>query len=111
MTNIVEKIADGLRERGVTLAYGEKTSVDGKELVPVALVVVGFGGGSGGGGTGDESGEGEGGGGGSWTIPVGAYVAGPDGAWFQPNVVALLAVSVPVIWALGHAISRIVKAF
>lgn len=116
MTNIMDRIADGLRERGVTLSYGEKVSVDGKELVPVALVSYGFGGGSGSGrAAGDDAdgeiGEGEGGGGGGMSIPVGAYVAGPEGAVFQPNVVALMAVAIPLTWVLGHAIARIIKAF
>ncbi|MFD1713252.1 hypothetical protein ACFSBZ_02100 [Amnibacterium flavum] len=113
MTNLAEKLAESLKNNGVSLSYGPKESVDGHELIPVALVSYGFGGGSGSGSSGgddSEVGEGEGGGGGGLSIPVGAYVGGPEGAVFRPNVVAVLAVSIPVIWTLGKAIARIVKA-
>jgi hypothetical protein len=38
------------------------------------------------------------------SIPVGAYVRGPDGAKFKPNLVAVLAVSVPIAWAVSWGI-------
>ena len=113
MTNLAEKMADSIKDNGVSLSYGPMVSVDGRELIPVALVSYGFGGGSGSGRSGDDTevGEGEGGGGGGLSIPVGAYLSGPDGVVFRPNAVALLAVSIPVIWVAGRAIARIIKAF
>ncbi|TPX04539.1 hypothetical protein FJ656_11330 [Schumannella luteola] len=100
---LTEKLAAGVPDRSVKLAYGEKQTVGGVELVPVALVAYGF-------GAGDSDEYGSGGGGGGSAIPVGAYIAGDDGLHFRPNTIALLAVSIPVITALGWAISKIVKA-
>ena len=97
MANIVEKIAQQVTSVGAKASYGDPVTVGGIELVPVALVWFGFGGGS------DQSEQG-GGGGGGVSIPVGAYVRGPDGAKFKPNLVALLAVSVPIAWAVSWGI-------
>lgn len=115
MTNLTEKLAETV-PMGMKLSYGPTMTVDGVELVPVSIVSYGFGGGSGtegddvasgGGGTG---GSGSGGGGGGTSIPIGAYIGGVDGLRFRPNIIALLAVSIPVIWVAGRAISRILKA-
>lgn len=100
---LTEKLAAGVTDRGVKLAYGEKQTIDGAEFVPVALVAYGF-------GAGDSEEYGGGGGGGGSAIPVGAYIGGPDGLHFRPNTIALLAVSIPVIGMLGWAVSKIVKA-
>lgn len=100
---ITERLAAGVPDRSVKLAYGEKQTVDGAELVPVAFVSYGFGGG-------DGPEDLTGGGGGGVAIPLGAYIGGSDGLRFRPNPVALLAVSIPVICVLGCAIARIVKA-
>ena len=97
MANIVEKIAQQVTSVGAKASYGDPVTVGGIELVPVALVWFGFGGGS------DEAEQG-GGGGGGVSIPVGAYVRGPDGARFRPNLVALIAVSVPIVWAVSWGI-------
>jgi len=97
MANIVEKIAQQVTSVGAKASYGEPVTVGGIELVPVAVVWFGFGGGS------DDAEQG-GGGGGGVSIPVGAYVRGPDGARFKPNLVALLAVSVPIAWALSWSV-------
>jgi len=97
MANIVEKIAQQVTSVGAKASYGEPVTVGGIELVPVAVVWFGFGGGS------DDAEQG-GGGGGGVSIPVGAYVRGPDGARFKPNLVAVLAVSVPIAWALSWGV-------
>ena len=97
MANIVEKIAQQVTSVGAKASYGDPVTVGGVEIVPVALVWFGFGGGS------DESEQG-GGGGGGVSIPVGAYVRGSDGARFKPNPVAVLAVSIPLAWALSWSV-------
>lgn len=103
-TSLAERLAEGVTDRGVTLAYGDKQTIDGVELVPVALVSYGFGAGES-----DEM-DGGGGGGGGAAIPIGAYVGGADGVHFRPNPIALIAVSIPAICALGWALARIVRA-
>ncbi|TXK17777.1 hypothetical protein FVQ89_09515 [Homoserinibacter sp. GY 40078] len=101
---MTETLAAGVPDRSVRLAYGEKQSVDGTEIIPVALVTYGFGGGQ------DMAELGTGGGGGGVAVPVGAYIGGPDGLRFRPNTIALLAVAIPVIGVIGWSIARIVKA-
>ena len=103
MANIVEKIAQQVTSVGAKASYGDPVTVGGIELVPVALVWFGFGGGS------DEAEQGGGGGGGA-SIPIGAYVRGADGATFKPNVVALLAVSIPIAWAVSWSVVGIAIA-
>jgi hypothetical protein len=103
MANIVEKIAQQVTSVGAKASYGDPVTVGGIELVPVALVWFGFGGGS------DEAEQG-GGGGGGVSVPVGAYVRGPDGATFKPNLVALLAVSIPIAWAVSWGVVGIAIA-
>jgi hypothetical protein len=102
MTNVTEKLAESVTQRGAKLSFGEKVDLGGVEVLPVALVTYGFGGG------GDDTGSGSGAGGGS--IPVGVYVNHGDGVTFRPNLIALLAVSIPVICATGWALSKIIKA-
>ncbi|HAM26579.1 MAG TPA: hypothetical protein DCP11_07685 [Microbacteriaceae bacterium] len=104
MANLAERIGQLVTSLGVRASYGEKITIDGAEAVPVALVWFGFGGGS------DESGEAGGGGGGGATIPIGVYTGGINGPRFQPNLVALLAVSIPLTLVAGKALSHIVRA-
>jgi len=119
MANLIEKLADSVPSWGAKLAYGEKTTVGGQDLVPVALVGFGFGGGEGSsempdnglGPTGMGTGEGRGGGGGGYSVPIGAYVGGPNGLEFRPNVIALMVVAVPVVTAAGLALAQIIRAF
>ena len=112
MTNLIEKFTESLPSWGARLAYGEKTTLDGHDLLPVAFVVFGFGGGEGSGEqpASDTSpagrGEGSGGGGGGYSLPVGVYVGGPDGIRFRVNPIALVAVAVPLVSALGWAFAR-----
>ncbi|WP_066042742.1 hypothetical protein [Herbiconiux solani] len=118
MANLVETLTDATRQIGVGAAYGAPVEIDGASLVPVALVWSGFGGGNGNAsspgtsgqkiGAGDAGGEGFGGGGVS--IPIGAYVTEGGKATFEPNLIALLAVSIPVIMTTGWALARFVRA-
>lgn len=110
MTNIAVKLADSLKSFGVGAVYGAPIDLDGKTVVPVALVQFGFGGGGN-----DDDGDGEptlgGGGGGGYSIPIGAYVTNDeDKAEFQPNIISLVAVSVPFILASGWALAKIIRA-
>jgi uncharacterized spore protein YtfJ len=103
MTNLVEKIAQSVTSLGVKTSYGEPVTLDGVQIIPVALVWFGFGGG----GDGNDNG---GGGGGGVSIPIGAYVGGPDGPQFKPNIIAMMAISVPLTIATGRTLVRLVKA-
>jgi uncharacterized spore protein YtfJ len=116
MAKLIENLAESVPAWGAKVAYGEKTTVDGRELVPVALVAFGFGGGEGSGDmpasekTPAGRGEGSGGGGGGYSVPIGAYIGGPDGLRFRPNTIALAVVAVPLVSALGAALAVIVGA-
>jgi uncharacterized spore protein YtfJ len=103
MTNLIESVTQTIQTLGVRAAYGDPVTVDGVEMVPVALVNFGFGAGS------DDE-DGSGGGGGGASIPIGAYVGGDNGPQFQPNPIALLAVLIPLTWVAGKALTSIVKA-
>ena len=114
--NLLEKLADSVPSWGAKVAYGDTTSVNGHDVLPVAVVVFGFGAGEGSGETPDpadgvpKKGEGSGGGGGGYAIPIGAYIGDSSGVAFRPNPVALLAVAIPLISAAGWAFSRIIRA-
>jgi hypothetical protein len=129
MAKLIEKLTEAVPGWGAKLAYGEKTTVDGQDLVPVALVGFGFGGGEGSNtvpdpdpdrdpagaehapdGPGVGVGYGSGGGGGGYAVPIGAYVGGPDGLRFRPNVIVVLVVVVPVVTAAGMALAQIIRA-
>ena len=116
MAKLIENLAESVPAWGAKVAYGEKTTVDGRELVPVALVAFGFGGGEGSGDmpasekTPAGRGEGSGGGGVGYSVPIGAYIGGPDGLRFRPNTIALAVVAVPLVSALGAALAVIVGA-
>lgn len=113
MTNPLTKLSESVPSWGAKLAYGEKVTVDGHELLPVALVAFGFGGGEGSGGIPEDdgssrrTGEGSGGGGGGYSLPIGAYVGGPNGAKFRVNPIALLAIAVPLVSVAAWALVRI----
>jgi uncharacterized spore protein YtfJ len=102
MTSLPVRIADTLKQFGAHVAYGEEREIEGTTMVPVALVGFGFGGGGD-----DEEG---GGGGGGWAMPVGAYVGDSLGVRFQPNPVAVAVVAIPLVWASGKALARVIKA-
>jgi uncharacterized spore protein YtfJ len=122
MANLVETLTDATKSIGVGAAYGAPVEIEGKTIVPVALVWAGFGGGNGTGNgnanspsdasrplLGGEAG-GEGFGGGGVSIPIGAYVTSEGQVSFEPNLIALLAVSIPVIITSGWAFARVIRA-
>lgn len=99
-----QRLAAGVPDRGIGLAYGPPSTVGGVEFVPVAFVSYGF-------GALDESGRySAGGGGGGVAIPLGAYGVRDGDLHFRPNTVALLSLAVPVIGMLGLAVAMVVKA-
>lgn len=102
--DITENLAAGVTRRGISLAYGEKQTLDGHDFVPVAFVTYGFG------GIQRSKQFGDGGGGGGVAIPLGAHTGGPDGLQFRPNTMTALALSICAINALGWAIAMVVKA-
>lgn len=104
MANIVTQIADKVRPIGITTNYGDPVDVQGTTLIPVSLAWFGFGGGS-------DSDENGGGGGGGVAIPVGAYVKreGQELA-FEPNLIALVAVSIPMVWTAGTVFRKLIRA-
>jgi uncharacterized spore protein YtfJ len=105
MPQLVVRLAEMLTTFGTKAAYGEPIELDGRRIVPVALLWYGFGGGS------DEGEDGAGGGGGGGaTIPVGAYVTTGNTVRFEPNLVALCAVAIPLTFVAGRALSRVIRA-
>ena len=96
-----------IEHQGVGLAYGAPVELGGERIVPVACWAGGAGGG---GGIDAEHGEGSGGGFGGVAIPVGVYVGDAYGVRFRPNLIALLAVLVPLVGAVGCALPRLIKA-
>ncbi|MBT2476531.1 hypothetical protein J7E68_18590 [Microbacterium sp. ISL-103] len=102
MPNIALELGKQAASFGVKSAYGEQQDVDGVSITPVAFTYSGFGGGSGDGA--------EGGGGGGVSVPVGVYVRREEGLRFEPNIVTLLVVAIPFVWATGRALSRIIRA-
>jgi hypothetical protein len=114
--DIVQRLADAVPGWGARVAYGEKTSIDGKEMIPVAIATFGFGAGEGSGeGTGDlpadsttafnGTGEGSGGGGGGFALPIGAYVSRNGELEFEANPVAVLVAATPVVVGIAAAVA------
>ena len=110
---LVEKLAGSVPSWGARIAYGEKSTVGGQDIVPVAIVAFGFGAGE---GTGETpvteklpqgKGEGSGGGGGGIALPIGAYVQGPTGAVFKPNAIALVLAVTPIVIGVAAAIAGV----
>lgn len=116
MTKLALELADKFKAVGVTTVYGDAVDVDGEKLVPVALAWYGFGAGEGEAEADTASkanaghGTGSGGGGGGFAIPVGAYIKTRQGLRFEPNVVSLIAVGIPFVWAVGKALSLVIRA-
>ena len=73
----------------------------------IVLGAYGFGGGS---GNSPEQGEGSGGGGGGWSVPLGAYVSRGGDVRFEPNIIGLLIVAIPLISVAGKALKVIIRA-
>jgi len=116
METPIESLTQSVPSWGAKLAFGESIDVGGRTVTPAALVVFGFGAGGGSGkwpqrgGMPEGEGEGSGGGGGGYVLPIGAYVSGPEGPKFQPNPVAVIIASVPLVSAVGWALARIITA-
>jgi hypothetical protein len=104
MANIVTKIAENVRPIGISTNYGDPVEVGDNTIIPVSLAWFGFGGGG-------DDGENGGGGGGGAAIPIGAYIRKPGKDMeFEPNLVALVAVSIPLVWVTGTALRKLVRA-
>ena len=82
MPNIAQDLAKQSVHFGVSSAYGDQQDVDGVRIIPVAATWHGF----------------------------GAYIRRGDDLRFEPNVIALLAVGIPFVWAAGRALSRVIRA-
>jgi len=117
MADLVLDLAGTVAGVGVKTSYGDPVDIEGTKVIPVALGAYGFGGGSGsgsgGGNVGRElqgEGEGSGGGGGGVSIPLGAYVGARGEVRFEPNVIGLLLVATPLVWAAGRALKMVIRA-
>ncbi|MDN4644374.1 hypothetical protein [Arthrobacter sp. PsM3] len=134
MTEALSSLAEAFKNVGVSRAYGPAVTVEGEELIPVALVSFGFGGGQSAGG-GDAAGRkavggnavagnaagnapldgspenAAGGGGGGFVLPLGVYCRGRNGrVAFRPNSIAVLAGLVPLVCAVGIAVRGALRA-
>ncbi|WP_144670082.1 hypothetical protein [Arthrobacter sp. U41] len=115
MTEALSSLAETFKNVGVARAYGPAVTVDGEELVPVALVSFGFGGGGA-----SEAGSNiidggqenaAGGGGGGFVLPLGVYSRNAAGqVAFRPNTIALLACLAPLVCAVGYTVRGILRA-
>lgn len=111
MEPLTAQLAEKLSNIGVKNSYGTPIEVDGATIIPVALVNFGFGGGEADNNDPEKTGDtGSGGGGGGMSVPVGAYITRNGTTRFEPNTVALLAVSIPLAFVGGFVLTRIVKA-
>ena len=112
MDALASQLAEKFSHVGVKTSFGEPIEVDGATVIPVALVSFGFGAGE---ADNDQAsthdGGGKGGGGGGFSVPVGAYITRSGKTRFEPNLIALLAVCVPLVTATGFTVARVVKAF
>jgi uncharacterized spore protein YtfJ len=107
MADFVLELADKVAGVGVRTSYADKVEMGGTQIVPVALGAYGFGGGA---GKDAEQGEGSGGGGGGWSVPLGAYVSRGGDVRFEPNVLGLMIVAIPLVAATGKALKLIIRA-
>lgn len=124
MTEALSSLAETFKNVGVSRAYGPAVTVDGEELIPVALVSFGFGGGQSADGgdavAGNAAGSAPmdgskenaaGGGGGGLVLPLGVYCRGRNGrVAFRPNSIAVLAGLVPLVCAVGIAVRGALRA-
>ncbi len=96
-----------VNQAGVKIVYSEPVTVDGRTIVPVARVRLGFGGGSGHNGRSKES-EGGGGGGGFVARPVGFVEIDAQGSRFVPIIdPQAMAFGVGLGLGLGWAFGRL----
>ena len=127
MANLPAEVFGNLKSILGSTVHGEPVRVGDRTVIPVAFVTCGAGGGQDGRGLNATAGEGvsaggtsggeaspggaSGGGGGGLAIPLGAYIAGPDGVKFDPNPVPLVLAAAPVVCVIGVAITQVVKAW
>lgn len=112
MTEALSTLADSFKNVGVARAYGPAVTVDGEELIPVALVSFGFGGGGTDAGSASATGQenAAGGGGGGFVLPLGVYGRSPRGrVVFRPNTIALLAALTPLVCAAGYTVRGVLR--
>ncbi|MEJ1155644.1 MULTISPECIES: hypothetical protein [Microbacterium] len=102
MPNIALELGKQSATFGVSSIYGEQQDVAGVRMIPVALTWTGFGGGE------DSSGNG-GGGGGGYAVPIGAYIRRGDDLRFEPNLVMIAVVAIPLILVAGHSLTRVIR--
>jgi uncharacterized spore protein YtfJ len=108
MTEALSSLAETFKNVGVSRAYGPAVTVDGEELIPVALVSFGFGGG--GNSVPGPVGAAAGGGGGGFVLPLGVYCRGRDGqVAFRPNSIAVLTGLVPLVCAVGFTVRGVLR--
>lgn len=103
MPGIALELGKNSASIGVKNAYGAPVTVDGETYAPVAMTWSGFFGWS-------KSADDDGGAGGGVSIPVGVYVKRADGLRFEPNLVSMIAVSIPFVWVAGKALSKVIRA-
>ncbi|GLI28699.1 hypothetical protein ARHIZOSPH14_29410 [Agromyces rhizosphaerae] len=111
MADLALELSKAAGDAGIKTVYGDPVTIEGTTLIPVALAYYGFGAGTAEGeasGSG-SGGKGSGGGGGGLSIPIGAYVGKDGETHFEPNVISLLAVSIPFVWVAGNALAKLVK--
>jgi hypothetical protein len=104
-SGITVKLATGIRQRAVGLAFGDTQTVGDLHIVPVAFVGYGF-------GALDHSSErfSAGGGGGGFSFPLGVYVTDHGSVRFRANTVAVLALIVPIASAVTATLARVATA-
>jgi|SRR6476661_5617969 len=108
MADAMKSLTESFRNVGVSRAYGQPIRLDGREIVPVALVSFGFGGGTEGG---DPEEAGTGGGGGGLVFPLGVYSHDDGGRLtFRPNPLALTACLMPLVCAASLALRGALRA-
>lgn len=109
MAQLVLDLADKVSALlSVKRVYADPVVIDETTVIPVSVSYAGFGAGEGGDAAG---GHGGGGGGGGVALPVGAYIARKgEPVHFEPNLVAVLAVSTALIAVSGRLIVRLVRA-
>lgn len=109
MSHLPRHMAEILSNIGVRAAYGEPVELEATTLLPVALTSYGFGAGEHDPAS-QHSSATAGGGSGGLSIPVGAYLTCNGVTRFEPNTIALLAVSIPLAFVTGRSIVSAIRA-
>ncbi|MDJ1371838.1 hypothetical protein [Gulosibacter molinativorax] len=107
MSERLNPAGDAISKLGARLAYGDRIDLGHEQIIPVAFWAGGSAEGEGGV---DSDRHAEGTSEGGVAIPLGAYVGDDYGTRFRPNIIALLAVCVPLTVVAGWALPRVIKA-